>query len=549
MVSRSDLADLMFPNVKPISYWTNLYPPRPTGQIVTRLGPSPTGYMHIGQLFMVLVNEAIATQSNGVFFLRIEDTDSKREVEGAKEFLITSLKHFGIKISEGPIGPNGEDVGAYGPYTQSQRKDIYHSYIAHLMRQGLAYPCWMTPEELDQIRDQQMLAKKAPGIYGTYSFRRSKTPQECLDQRKKHPDCVIRFRNSISPGTKTQFEDANRGLLSMADNCLDHVIMKSNDKLPTYHLAHVVDDHLMGTTHVIRGEEWLVSVPWHRQLFAAFGREPPIYCHTPLILKLDNGKKRKMSKRSDPECSVHYLLEQGYTVEGIKHYLTALINSDYEDWFVAQQENNTTEPFRIRLEAMNSSGSLFDITKLGWWNNQVLTSLSHDAFWEGLLAWTQQYDPDFFALLMANPDHAKKIINCERLTPNDPKKYNTWADVKANIGCGFDEIYDAMPMPQFPLDKDMVKDFLIHYRTTFSLDGDAMARFGRLQEMGDMLGYARTNAQFKDGGYKGKIGDLAMILRIVLCKSTKTPDLYAFQTVIGNKKIIQRLDHAIATLS
>jgi len=549
MTTRADLADYMFPDVKPIEHWISLYPPRPAHHIVTRLGPSPTGYMHIGQLFMVLVNEAVAAQAGGTFFLRIEDTDSKREVQGAKEFLIDSLKHFGIRITEWPIGPHYEDVGAYGPYTQSQRKAIYHSFIAHLMRQGLAYPCWMTPEELDQIRDQQMLAKKAPGIYGSYSVRRSKTPQECLDQWQRNPDCVIRFRNSVAPGTKTQFEDANRGLLSMADNYLDHVIMKSNDKLPTYHLAHAVDDHLMGTTHVIRGEEWLVSVPWHRQLFQAFWRQPPIYCHTPLILKLDNGKKRKMSKRSDPECSVHYLLEQGYTIQGIKHYLTALINSDYEDRFIAQQEKKTTDTFHVRLEAMNSSWSLFDITKLGWWNNQVLTTLSHDAFWEGLCAWTQTYDPDFFAILMKNPEQAKRIVNCERLTHNDPKKYNTWADVKTNIGCAFEQVYNAMPMPDFPLDHESVRIFLSHYRANLDLSGDAMTWFARLQTMGDELCYARTNAQFKEWWYKGKIGDLAMILRLVLCKSTRTPDLFALQTVIGEEEVAHRIDAIIETLS
>lgn len=309
MATRHDLAQVLFPDVhETIEDLKHRYPAR-TSQIVTRIAPSPTGFFHIGNLFTAIVNERFAHQSDGIFYRRVEDTDQARKVDGAVEAVLTNMKHLGLSIDEGPLGASFADVGEYGPYTQSERLAIYKVFAKYLVQEGLAYPCWMTSEQMDQIRDEQMKTKKVPGIYGNYSLWRNKTPQEYIDQFQQDQQCTLRFRSHGDLKARVVFEDINRGKVSMSDNYNDMVLLKGGLSLPTYHLAHIVDDYLMGTTHVTRGEEWLTSVPFHLQLFKAFGLTPPAYCHLPLILKLDNGKKRKISKRHDPEFNIQYLYE------------------------------------------------------------------------------------------------------------------------------------------------------------------------------------------------------------------------------------------------
>lgn len=389
------------------------------------------------------MNERFAHQDDGIFFRRVEDTDQARKVEGAVEAVLTNMKHLGLQIDEGPLGSDFSDVGAYGPYTQSERLHIYKVFAKYLVEQGLAYPCWMTSEQMDQIRDEQMKTKKVPGIYGNYSLWRNKTIDEYIQKYQSDPNCTLRFRSHGDLKARVVFDDINRGKVSMADNYNDNVILKGGLSLPTYHLAHIVDDFLMKTTHVTRGEEWLTSVPFHLQLFKAFDLTPPHYCHLPLILKLDNGKKRKISKRHDPEFNIQYLYEAGYSPEGLIMFVLTLIDSGYEARQKEHPELHYTQ-YKIDLHRMNSSGSLWDTDKLNHINNIYLSKISNDQLFAEVLDWAQKYCPDYAQLLLSDPDYAKAAMSIERHTPLDPKRFNTYADTESQIRFFFDEEYKKL---------------------------------------------------------------------------------------------------------
>lgn len=544
MATHFDLADILFPEVtETIDDLNQRYPERTT-TVVTRIAPSPTGFFHIGNLFTAIVNERFAHQQDGVFFWRVEDTDQARKVEGAVEAVLENMKHLWLAIDEGPIGPDFSDFGSYGPYTQSERLAIYKVFAKYLVQQWLAYPCWMTSEQMDAIREEQMKTKKVPGIYGNYSLWRNKTIEEYIAQYKQDKNCTLRFRSHGDLKARVVFEDINRGKVSMADNYNDGVLLKGWLSLPTYHLAHVVDDFLMRTTHVTRGEEWLTSVPFHLQLFNAFWITPPQYCHLPLILKLENGKKRKISKRSDPEFNIQYLYEAGYSPEWLIMFNLTLIDSWYEEWQKTHPDSHYTE-YTIDLHRMNSSGALWDTDKLNHINNIYMSKISNDQLYDEVLNWATHYNPDYARLLESNPDYAKAALSIERHTPLDPKRFNTYADTQAQVIFFFDEEYKKLlsDRPSWPemFTSEIVSLFVSEYKDLLDLTMTKEDRFVQLKEIGKRLWFAWSNAEFKEWWYIGKIGDLAMWLRIQLAASKQTPDLYSMMQVMGKQRVFERL--------
>ena len=543
--TNQDLAQLLFPDItQSITDIEALYPPRPSWQIVMRMAPSPTGFFHIGNLFTGIVNERYAHQEWGIFFWRVEDTDQSRKVDGAMEAVLENMSQLWLQIDEGPLGPDFSDKWEYGPYIQSQRIHLYRIFAKYLVEQWLAYPCWMSNEEMESIREEQMKTKKIPGIYGNYALWRNKTIEEYINQYTINQSCTLRFRSHGDLKARVVFEDINRGKVSMADNYNDMVILKWGLYGTTYHLAHIVDDYLMRTTHVTRGEEWLTSVPFHLQLFRAFGVTPPFYCHLPLILKLDNGKKRKISKRSDPEFNIRYLYEAGYSSEGLIMFVLTLIDSWYEERQKANLDKSYKE-YKIDLQRMNSSGALWDTDKLNHINNISMSKISNQQLFDEVLNWTTQYSPNFAHLIDSDRDYALAAMSIERHTDLDPKRFNTYADVESQVRFFFDKEYTKLlaDKPELPemITSEIVQQFIEIYTQKLDLTITKEERFAQLKQIGKELWFAATNGEFKEGWYIGKIGDLAMRLRIQLAASKQTPDLYSMMQVMGKDRIFVRL--------
>lgn len=552
MTTRKEIADIIFPDVtQTIQDLEKKYPPR-ANPICSRFAPSPTGFLHIGSVYASLVERKFAKQNDGTFFIRIEDTDQKRELEGAVELMISGLKKFGIQIDEGPIGENNTDIGKYWPYTQSQRKDIYHVFAKYLIEKGLAYPCWMTPEELETIRDQQTKTKVTPGIYGNYSVWRNKSPEEILEKIHEDKNFILRFRSPGDIHKRIVFEDVIKGKIETIDNCNDIVLIKS-DELPTYHLAHIVDDHLMRVSHVIRGEEWLASVPLHLQLFAAFELPAPKYCHVAPLLKLDNGNKRKLSKRHDPEADIWFFFENGYSTQWIIDYLLTIVDPGFEERQKANPEKSYLD-FDIVLEKMSKSWALFDLVKLQSVNNNYLSKISTDQLYDESLVRAKKYrparpdgGPELAVLMQTDVDYVKSALNIERHTPKDPKRFTTYLDIETQLRFFFDDEREKMKIDHnlstlnFPFSTEVVKKFVDEYIHVMDLKMPVEERFAQLKEIWKKYGFAANNAEFKEWWYIGKTGDLAMFLRIQLCCATQTPDLYSVMQVMGKERVIKRL--------
>jgi len=543
MATRTDIANIIYPEItKTIEEYEAQYPQR-TEKVVSRFGPSPTGFLHIGGVFASFVEQKIAKQSDGIFYLRIEDTDQKRLVEGSIELIIKYYGIFGIEVDEGPFGPDHADVGNYGPYIQSKRKSIYETFVKSLIERGLAYPCWMSTEEIDKIRDIQMKSKITPGIYGNYSVWRNKTPDEIAAQLQVDQNYIIRFRSPADLTARVVFDDLVKEKVSMIDNFNDIVLIKW-DGLPTYHLAHVVDDHLMRTTHVIRGEEWLTSVPLHLQLFGAFGFQAPQYAHLAPILKLDNGNKRKLSKRHDPEADVGYLFEQGFAMQGIIEYLLTIIDSSFEAWQQANPDKSYRD-YDIALERMNKSGALFDDVKLQSVNNNYLSRISTDDLYNQALNWAEDYRPSLAAIMKKDPEYTKAALGIERHSEKDPKRFTTFQDIETQLLFFYDDQREILSKekPVLPdiFTPELIKSFVDQYSSQLNLDLSLEDWFAQLKEIGKSLGFASTNGEFKEGGYIGKVWDLAMFLRVQLCCATRTPDLYSVMKVLWKERVIERL--------
>ena len=544
-----DLANLIFPDAKEISYYEEKYPARdlPDGAKVLRVAPSPTGNVHIGTIYQALIAKKVAEQTGGVFYLRVEDTDQKREVEGGIEQIIKSLNDFDLTPDEGMLSET-ESKGNYGPYKQSLRKEIYQAYAKYLIEQGKAYPCFCSPEELDEIRAKQEAAKVRPGYYGIWAKCRTITVEEATEKIKNGENYIIRFKSPGREDKKIRHHDVIKGNVDFPENDQDIVIIKA-DGLPTYHFAHAVDDHLMGTTHITRGDEWLSSVPLHLQLFYELGFEAPKYAHTATLLKNDNGNKRKISKRKDPEAAASYYLEEGIPSEAVKEYLLNIANSNFENWRRANPDKSINE-FEFQLNKMSVSGALFDMIKLLDVSKTVISKMTAEEVYSKAYEWASKYDPEL-ADILKDKEYALKVFSIERGNKKPRKDISKWSDVKENISYMYDEMFEKdkseYPFQVINEKEDIGKILKLYIEKYYDEDDDKQAWFDKIKELSGELGYAKEVKEFKENPdmYKAHVGDVSTVLRVTLTKRTNTPDMYEIMQVLGKERVIQRLEKGI----
>lgn len=545
-----DLADLIFPNAKEISYYEEKYPERnlPEGAIVSRFAPSPTGFMHIGGLYQSLVALEMTKKTNGVFFLRVEDTDQKREIENGVTDIVNSLKDFNMAPDEGMITET-EEIGKYGPYKQSLRKDIYEAYAKYLLEQGKAYPCFCTSEQVEEIRKKQEAAKIRPGYYGVWAKCRNLTVEESIEKIKNGEKYIIRFKSPGREDRKIKHHDIIKGNVDFPENDQDIVIIKA-DGLPTYHFAHAVDDHLMRTTHVIRSDEWLSSVPLHLQLFHELGFKAPKYAHISPIMKNDNGNKRKLSKRKDPEAAVSYYKEEGIPVNAVKEYLLNIANSTFENWRRANPDKDMEE-FDFQLNKMSVSGALFDMIKLLDIGKTVISKMTAEEVYENSLNWAKKYDKELEELLQ-DKEYSLKVFGIERGNKKPRKDISKWSDVKNSIVYMFDNkflnenvVYEYGKINN----KEEINKILQAYiNEFFDINDEKDTWFNKIKDLAEKCGYAREVKEFKENPEKwpGHVGDISTVLRIALTGRQNTPDMYEIMQVLGKDSVIKRLEKAIA---
>ena len=547
------LAELLFPNIdKTPEYYEEMYPKRdlPEGAKVTRLGPSPTGFIHLGNLYGAFVDERLAHQSGGTFFLRIEDTDDKREVEGAVEIIINSLRFFGINFDEGATMEG--DKGAYGDYTQSHRGPIYQCFAKKLVEEGKAYPCFLTEEEIAEIREQQQAIKANPGIYGKWAKSRDLTYEEIEAKINAGEKFVVRLKSDGNLDLpedqirRIKVQDAIRGTLDMPENDQDTVILKQTG-IPTYHFAHVVDDHLMRTTHVVRGAEWLPSLPIHVELFEKMGWEPPIYCHTAQLMKLDEeGNKRKLSKRLDPELSLDYYRKEGYHPAAVREYLLTILNSNFEEWRIANPDADIEE-FEFTTEKMSNSGALFDLNKLNDVSKEVLLKISASDLYDFLKAWAEEFRADDEAVktMLADRAYLEKILDIGRHAERNPRKDHIFADqMVKNLSYFFDETFEIEDeMPQEVVNAGDVSTIINKYLETYDHSDDNETWFNKIRAITDELGYAVKPKDYKKHPeeYKGHVGHVSTVIRVALMGRQQSPDIWEIQPILGEERVRARL--------
>lgn len=547
-----DLADLIFPNAKEISYYEEKYPNRnlKEGAVVTRYAPSPTGVMHIGGLYQALIAKKLSKQTDGVFFLRIEDTDQKREIENGVSEIVSSLKDFGMEADEGML-TDTEEKGNYGPYKQSLRKEIYQAYAKYLIEQGKAYPCFCTPEDVEQIRQKQESAKIRPGYYGVWAKCRNITVEEAIEKIKNGDKYIIRFKSLGREDRKIKHHDIIKGNVDFPENDQDVVIIKA-DGLPTYHFAHAIDDHLMHTTHVIRGDEWLSSVPLHLQLFHELGFKAPKYAHIAPIMKNDDGNKRKLSKRKDPEAAVSYYAKEGIPAEAVKEYLLNIANSSFENWR-RQNKDKSIDEFELQLNKMSVSGALFDMVKLLDVSKIVISKMSAEEVYEKSLNWATKYDENL-AKLLENKEYALKVFGIERGNQKPRKDIAKWSDVMENIEYMYDESFNSqLHKDEYQVinDKEDIKKILkLYIEKYYDANDDKQTWFNKIKELAGEMGYAKEVKEFKanPGVYKAHVGDVSTVIRIALTKRTNTPDMYEIMKVLGKDRVVSRLNNEIENL-
>ena len=544
------MAQLLLPQIdKTPDYFEKMYPPRDLkeGARVTRIAPSPTGYLHLGTLFAALVNRISATSTNGVFFTRIEDTDKKREIEGGIEDIIDGLNRFGITIDEGFVSGT-EEQGLYGPYQQSRRAEIYQTYVKDLVCKGLAYPCFCTAEELDEVRTKQEEQKIRTGYHGEWARHRNISYAEAKAAVDAGKPFVIRLRSPGNEENRIVFEDTIKGKIEMPENDEDFVLLKS-DGIPTYHFAHAIDDHLMHTTHVLRGDEWISSVPKHIQLFKLLGFKVPKYGHISPIMKLDNGAKRKISKRKDPEAAVHFFAEQGYDSQSVIEYLMTVAASDFEDW---RRANPTADyrTFKFNLKKMSVSGALFDENKLTDVSKIRVAGMNAETVYEKLTAWAKEFDEPFYNLLTADPAYTRDMLAIDRDVPKPRKDIARWNEAKDYFSYFFEELYT--PCHDLPdnITAEDAKAFLSAYKEVYDVNDDRQAWFDRIKSVCPDLGFAAETKEYKANreAYKGSAGDLSTVLRIAVTGRRNTPDLCSIMRVLGKERCFARIDDMINLL-
>jgi len=550
MTTWAQVADAMFPNVtKTPDDFEALYPPRglKEGARVTRVAPSPTGYLHLGVFYAALIDRLTATASGGLFYFRLEDTDKKREVEGGADDILAGLLQFGLPIDEGFVAP-GKVQGDYGPYQQSKRVDIYHTYVKSLVQQGLAYPCFCSAEDGAATREKQEAQKIRTGYYGEFARCRGLSPDEALSRIQNGDPYVVRLRADGDESRRVKFDDMIKGTIEMPENDEDFVLLKS-DGVPTYHFAHAVDDHLMRTTHVIRGDEWLSSVPKHLQLFRLLGFKAPKYAHISPIMVEDNGNKRKLSKRKDPQAAMHYYAEQGYPADSVLEYLMTVASSEFEAW----RRANPTAPrsaFPFNLKKMSVSGALFDLNKMNDVSKNVIAGMSADEVLAAVQAWARAYDPEFAALLDRDPAYARAIFDIDRGGAKPRKDMAKWSDAPAYAAYFFDETFDgALELPETVSPAD-AKAILLAYAEQYRPISDQQAWFEAVRALCPALGFCPDVKVYKQNpdAYKGHVGDLSTVLRIAVTGRRNTPDLCRIMELLGETRVLSRLRAAADTL-
>lgn len=545
------LAELLLPNIdKTPDYYENLYPERnlPEGARVTRVAPSPTGYLHLGVLFTSLVNRITATSSGGIFFTRIEDTDKKREVEGGIQDIIGGLERFGITIDEGFVS-GSEQKGIYGPYQQSHRAEIYQTYVKDLIKKGLAYPCFCTAEDLEAVRKVQEENKIRTGYHGKYARHRNISYDEAKALIDEGKSFVVRLRSPGSEENRITFEDTIKGKIEMPENDEDFVLLKS-DGIPTYHFAHAIDDHLMHTTHVLRGDEWISSVPKHIQLFKLLGFKVPKFGHVSPIMKLDNGAKRKISKRKDPEAAVHFFAEQGYESICVIEYLMTIAASDFEDWRRANPDADY-RTFKFNLKKMSVSGALFDENKLNDVSKTKIAAMKSDEVYEKLTAWAHEFDDEFYTLLTVNPNFTRAMLAIDRDEAKKPRKdLAKWSEAKEYFAYFFNPLYTPCHILPENINADDAKTFLTEYKKVYAASDDRQGWFDKIKMIAPTLGFAAETKEYKANpdAFKGSAGDLSTILRIAITGRTNTPDLCSIMQVLGVDECFKRIDNMISCL-
>ncbi|MCI0663852.1 MAG: glutamate--tRNA ligase family protein [Acidobacteria bacterium] len=550
------IAEMIFPQWKDLPSLEQLkerYPLRtlPDGAMVTRVGPSPTGMMHIGGLYVALINHKLARQTDGRFFLRIEDTDTKRAVEEAYETIINSLIDYQLVPDEGPIRTKENeylDRGDYGPYIQTVRKDIYHACAFEFIRQGIMYPCFMSEAEIEQIREEQRTAELRTGIYGTWAKSRNLSFSEIELKLKAHEPFVLRLRSTGKIDETVSWDDGVRGRLTLPEYIVDAVLIKS-DGIPTYHFAHLIDDHFMGTTHVIRADEWISSVPLHLQLFSRVGWQPPQYAHVSAIQKLsEKGGKRKLSKRTDPEADVQFYWQGGFPREAVIEYLMNLANPEFEDWRRAQPLAPYTD-FQISLDKMGQAGALADIVKLESISRDVLSRMTIEKLYECAHAWAAQFDPDLAEEMAKDPDYTGRALDIERGSENSAKRVVTLKDLRAFLAPFYDRFLPNVHELPFPVNvsREDRNRILALVKEVFHEGDPSQPFFDKLKEISVELGFAANVKDYKKNPekYKGHVGDVAMVTRVAMFGSTRSPDLGMVMHVLGKERAARRCDRVI----
>ena len=546
MTDFKELAQLLFPNItKAPQDMEDMYPPRALkeGARVTRFAPSPTGFLHFGNLFTCMVSYRTAKNTDGVFYVRVEDTDQKRKVEGAIDVMLKGLSVYGINADEGVVGDEKE-IGDYGPYYQSARVEIYQTYAKALVEQGLAYPCFCSADELDEIRTAQE-NESIKGYWGKWAKCRDLSFEQIKANIDSGMSWTLRLKSPGDLEKKCYFDDMIKGKIEMPENVQDVVLLKS-DGIPTYHFAHAVDDHLMRTTHVVRGDEWISSVPIHLQLFKVLGFKPPKYAHVSPIMKEENGGKRKLSKRKDPEAAVTYYAEEGYPQESVNEYMMTLANSNFEDW----RRMNKTEPiekFPFNLKKMSVSGALFDIVKLTDVSKNVISVMPAEKVFELAYAWAKEYQPQLAELFAQDEAKATAILNIDREGKKPRKDIAKWSDVLDYVSYMYDETF----VPNYELNGNATPSLAVkvieEYLKVVNLDDDKDAWFGRMKEVCPLVGCTPNVKEYKaePEKFEGHVGDVSTIIRVALTGRTNTPDLFAITALLGEDTVKARLNSAL----
>ena len=559
MATNKELADLIFPNINmTIEDLEKKYPKRnlPEGAMVTRFAPSPTGFLHTGSLFTSLISQRYAKQSNGVFYIRLEDTDTKREIEGSGESLIKQLKVFDVIPDEGYISDT-EEKGIYGPYKQSNRSEIYNTVIKHLIEIGRAYPCFASQEELAELRKKQEALKEIPGYYGKYAIYRNLSVDEAIKRIKKNDPYIIRFKSMGDHNNKISFHDEIRGDLELTQNDQDIVILKS-DGLPTYHFAHLCDDHFMHTTVITRGEEWLPSLPIHLELFDTLGFERPKYAHFPVIMKVEDGNRRKLSKRKDAEAACSYFLEKGYPKYGFIEYLLTIANSNYEAW---RNENLDKSPydFKLSFEKMSLDGALFDLEKVESISKERMAYRKAADLEQEVENWAKEYNQEFYNKIINNRQFLVDILNIEREKENPRKDYAKYSDIYPIISFFYDDVYNEIDKNTLDwtimkskgetrdVDKSIVKSMLEEYMNTYNVDLDEESWFNNLKALAEKYNFTSDRKAYKANpmDFNGQVGDAAGFIRLCLAGRKNTPNIYFVQKILGKEKVFERINSVI----